>query len=133
MNLPRAIEIQPRLPVSELLLSYRFYRDVLGFLSVDDDPSESEGFAILQRDGIRLQLVAASSDYPPARTTVWIQVAHCSAEHERIKGHAPIEWGPDVYWYGCREFAVLDPDGHRIIFSSATHEPPTCKKTRELR
>ena len=60
--------------------------------------------------------------------TVWIQVADCLAEHARIKGHAPIEWGPEVYWYGCREFAVLDPDGHRIIFSSPTEESPTCKK-----
>jgi catechol 2,3-dioxygenase-like lactoylglutathione lyase family enzyme len=131
MNPTHAAEIQPRLPVTSLQTSYRFFHDVLSFAS-PGKPSESERFAILHRDGIGLQLVMVSSDHPAGRMTVWIQVADALAEYERIKGRAIIEWGPEVYWYGYREFAVLDPDGHRIIFSSPTDEPPTCKK-EELR
>lgn len=127
MNPSRALQIQPRLPVAALVASYRFYRDVLGFACENGEPAESDGFAILQRDEVGLQLVTASSDHPTGRMTVWIEVSDCLKEHERIKGRAAIEWGPEVYWYGCREFAVLDPDGHRIIFSSPTDEPPTCK------
>ncbi|MEK7953186.1 VOC family protein [Luteolibacter soli] len=128
MHLPRAIEIQPRLPVSALVPSYRFYRDVLGFECPDGEPLESAGFAILQRDTIGLQLVTAGPDHPAGQMTVWIHVADALAEHDRMKAHTPIEWGPEVYWYGCREFAVLDPDGHSIIFSSPTDEPPTCRE-----
>jgi hypothetical protein len=37
----------------------------------------------------------------------------------------PIEWGPEVYSYGRREFAVRDPDGYLVIFTEPTDEAPT--------
>jgi catechol 2,3-dioxygenase-like lactoylglutathione lyase family enzyme len=120
------LNIQPRLPVARLGLSYRFYHDVLGFRCTDVEPGDADGFAILERDGVGLQLVAASADHPPGRMTIWIGVQDAQAEHVRLKDRTTVEWGPEVYWYGRREFAVLDPDGHRIIFSSPTSEPPTC-------
>ncbi len=122
----RALAIQPRLPVASLLPSFRFYRDVLGFRGAEGEPEESDVFAILQRDRVGLQLIVASDDHPAGRFTVWIEVVDAAVEHERLKGLVAVEWGPEVYAYGCREFAVLDPDGHRIIFSSPTDEPPTC-------
>jgi len=128
MNLTHALEIQPRLPVSALRASYRFYHDVLGFFDVHGEPFASDDFVMLKRGSIGLQLVTANADHPAGRMTVWIQVEDALAEHDRVKGLASIEWGPEVYWYDCREFAVLDPDGHRIIFSSPTDEPPTCKE-----
>ena len=36
-----------------------------------------------------------------------------------------MEWGPEVYSYGCREFAVRDPEGHTVIFTEATADEPT--------
>ena len=122
----RVLNIQPRLPVATFGVSYKFYRDVLGFECAGEEPGDADGFAILKRDGVGLQLVTASADHPAGRMTIWISVQDAQAEYERLKGRTEIEWGPEVYWYGCREFAVLDPDGHRIIFSSATDEPPTC-------
>ena len=47
--------------------------------------------------------------------------------HRALSGHLPIEWGPEVYWYGRREFAVRDPDGYLLIFSERTSDPPTCR------
>ena len=128
MSPTQAIKLQPRLPVTALLASYRFYHDVLGFACPNGEPCESESFAILQRDSAGLQLVTASADHPAGRMTVWLQVADALAEFNRVKDRASVEWEPEVYWYGCREFAVLDPDGHRIIFSSPTDEPATCKE-----
>jgi catechol 2,3-dioxygenase-like lactoylglutathione lyase family enzyme len=123
---PRLRAVQPRLEVAGLATSYQFYREVLGFESAHRAPSDSDGFVIVQRDGFGIQLVMARPHQAAARTTVWIHVADAAQEHERVKAHAAIEWGPEVYWYGSREFAVLDPDGHRIIFSSPTNDPPTC-------
>jgi catechol 2,3-dioxygenase-like lactoylglutathione lyase family enzyme len=126
-NLPRVLALQPRLPVRNLAASLGFYRDALGFNCAQPDLSDSDGFAILHRDGLALQLVLASQDRPSGPVTVWIQVDNAASEHQRVKDIAPIEWGPEVYWYGCREFSVLDPDGHHVIFSSTTKDEPTCK------
>lgn len=126
MNKPQVQSIQPRLPVADLSASCRFYRDALGFESSIANPSNADGFVIVHRDGLGLQLVVARADETVAQLTVWIKVSDAKVEHERVKARTAIEWGPEVYWYGCREFAVLDPDGHRIIFSSPTDDPPTC-------
>ena len=37
------------------------------------------------------------------------------------------EWGPEVYFYHRREFAFRDPDGHWVILSEVTDDPPTCE------
>jgi len=126
-NRPRVLAVQPRLPVRSLAASLRFYRDALGFSCAQPDLSDSDGFAIVHRDGLALQLVLGTQDHPSGSVTVWVQVDDAALEYERVKGLAPIEWGPEVYWYGCREFSVLDPDGHHVIFSSATTDEPTCK------
>ena len=129
-HMTRLLTIEPRLPVSNLKASCRFYCDNLGFSCPSGDPSTEEGFLILGRDGVRLQFVMADEHHPAARLTIWLGVEDARVEHDRLKNRTRIEWGPEVYWYGCREFAVLDPDGHRIIFSSPTDEPPTCGNER---
>lgn len=125
--IPRILALQPRLPVRSLTSSWRFYRDVLGFSCAQPDLSDSDGFAIIHRDGLALQLVLADPDHSSGSVTIWIQVDDAASEHQRVKETAQIEWGPEVYWYGCREFSVLDPDGHHVIFSSTTTDEPTCQ------
>ena len=34
--------------------------------------------------------------------------------------------GPEVYWYGRREFSFQDPDGYAVIISEPTSDPPDC-------
>jgi hypothetical protein len=46
--------------------------------------------------------------------------------HAAIKDLVKVEWGPEVYFYGRREFAVRDPDGYLLIFTEPTDDPPTC-------
>ena len=48
--------------------------------------------------------------------------------HRELASKVPIEWGPEVYFYGRREFAVRDPDGNLIAFSAETSDPPTCRE-----
>lgn len=127
-NLPRALSLQPRLPVASIAASCRFYRDALGFDCAQAEPSDSDGFAIVDRGGFGIQLVMASPDRASGPVTLWMQVDDAAVEYERVRGLAPVEWGPEVYWYGCREFSVRDPDGHHVIFSSQTDEAPTCVK-----
>lgn len=127
MGHSRAIAIQPRLAVASVAESVRFYRTALGFALAGDEPTADDTFVILVRDALGIQLVKADHHHPPGRTTVWIEVADALAEHAVIEPLAAIEWGPEVYWYGCCEFAVLDPDGHRWVFSSPTDERPGCR------
>lgn len=47
---------------------------------------------------------------------------------DRVKGRAKIVYGPEVYHYGMKEFAIEDPDGYMISFSQPTDEPPTCQE-----
>jgi len=37
--------------------------------------------------------------------------------HDRVAGNAKIEWGPEVYSYGRREFAIKDCNGYLLAFS----------------
>ena len=36
-----------------------------------------------------------------------------------------VEWGPEVYGYGRREFAIKDCNGYLLTFSAPTSDPPT--------
>lgn len=120
------LAIQPRLAVADIAAASRFYIDVLGFQCNHQNPTNADGFVIVHRDGLGIQLVVARPDQSPSETTVWMQVGDAAAEHARFGSRATIEWGPEVYWYGSREFSVRDLDGHHLIFSSPTSDPPTC-------
>ena len=118
--------LQPRLAVANVAASWRFYRDVLGFECVQGEPADSDSFAIVHGNGLAIQLVTSHPDHPSGPVTLWLRVEDAASEYERVKSLATIEWGPEVYWYGSREFSVRDPDGHHLIFSSPTTEGPTC-------
>lgn len=119
--------VTPRLPVADLQRTITFYRDRLG-LTVDVLwPDESPSFAILARDGVSLGFFLRGDRPPEAlgASELYIQVSDADAVHAALRERVPIEWGPEVYSYGCREFAVRDPDGYLVIFTEPTDEPPT--------
>lgn len=124
------MSIAPRLPVADLQRSVDYYSSVLGFRSEDPNPELSE-FAILCRDNCQLQLIKADRWHPPGHFTIWLQVAEVLALHSKLASLTPIEWGPEEFPYGRREFAVLDSNGHRVILSEPTDEPTTCTKANE--
>ena len=63
----RVISLQPRLPVVDIAATVRFFRDVLGFECVGE-PTNADGFALVHRDGLGIQLVPAGADRPPPVT-----------------------------------------------------------------
>lgn len=48
--------------------------------------------------------------------------------HGDIATRVAIEWGPEVYFYGRREFGFRDPDGNLIVLSEKTDAAVTCRE-----
>ena len=109
--------VEPRLPVVDLEHSFRFYTETLGFAG--DGADASSGFVIVRRDAVAIQLVHADEHHPSGRFTIWVSVNDAHGEHRTRHDDVEVEWGPEDFPYGRSEFAILDPDGHRVIFSSA--------------
>ena len=126
--MPSIKAIEVRLPVADVVRSAEFFASTLGCEISTLWPQPVPGFAILKRDGLRLQLgkdeTAGSGLNGSA--TLWLDVEELVALHAKIKAQTGIEWGPEVYFYGRREFGFRDPDGNLVIVSEVTTDPPTC-------
>ena len=87
-------------------------------------------FAILSRDGLRLQpgRKDKADAEPHASCTLWLDVEELAALCSTVKERAAIEWGPEVYPYGRRVLGFRDPDGNLVILSEVTADPPTCEQ-----
>lgn len=111
--------------------SIEFYVNTLGFEVGTLWPDDLPHFAILNRDGVRLQLSRIEDtveSIQDSSLTLGLDATEIEALHSSIKEQVKIEWGPDVFFYGRRELAFKDPDGHLIILSEATDDPPTCRE-----
>jgi len=121
--------VSPRLPVTDLKRTMAWYVDHLGFEPGDVWPEGAPTFGLLGRDGVDVQFYVPppNAPEPSGHATLSFTVSNGHAVHQALVGKVPIEWGPEVYWYGRREFAVRDPNGYLVIFSEVTTDPPTCK------
>jgi catechol 2,3-dioxygenase-like lactoylglutathione lyase family enzyme len=120
--------ISPRLPVADLRPAIEFYVNLLEFKLGLLWPQHAPTFVILDRDGTSVQfcLADATGQIPVERATLCFDVDDVRALHANLTGKVAVEWGPEVYWYGRREFAIRDPGGYLLIFSEPTDDPPTC-------
>jgi catechol 2,3-dioxygenase-like lactoylglutathione lyase family enzyme len=123
--------ITPRFPVADLPRTIDFYRRLLGFRQDIAWPEDNPTFCILQRDQVSLGFFTPD-EHRPSTTTgngeFYIEIAGMQALLDAIRNKVTIEWGPEVYWYGRREFAIRDPDGYLVIFTEPTDDPPTCQE-----
>jgi catechol 2,3-dioxygenase-like lactoylglutathione lyase family enzyme len=127
--MPGIKSFEVRLDVADVRKSAQFYAAILGFDVGTLWPEKSPQFAILSRDGLRLQLAKSEGASPaahPPTSTLWLDVEKVEEWHARISKAVNIEWGPQVYWYGRREFGFRDPDRHLIILSEVSSDPPDC-------
>lgn len=129
MIFPRLTGVTPRLPVADLARTVAFYTRVLGFRVSVLWPDGRPTFAILDRDEVSLGFFA--TDAHRGRVTIGTADLYLGADdvralHAAIRDEVTVEWGPNVYFYGRREFAVRDPDGYLLIFTEPTDDPPTC-------
>ncbi|MEZ5966602.1 MAG: glyoxalase superfamily protein [Planctomycetota bacterium] len=129
--MPRFLALEPRLHVHDLARAVAFYRDSLGFRVTTLFPEHQPVFAMMARDGTCIQLggpAGRRAQGDPSTCTLYFDVADVVELHRHLAALGPIEWGPEVFFYGRREFAVRDPDGNLLVFSEVTTDPPTCRE-----
>jgi len=124
----RFTSVTPNLIVRDVETSTAFYRDVLGFTVKQTVPEQAPFvFVWLERDGVPVFLnavQAVAEDYPDAGSrpaggtaTMFFIVSEVDALHAAVAPHATVVMPLKTQFYGMREFAVTDPDGHILTFA----------------
>jgi len=120
--------VTPNLIVNDVTASTRFYTTVLGFGIKQTVPDAAPFvFVWLERDGVPVFLnarPAVAQDYPGAAerpaggtATLFFIVTDVDGLHASVSPHAPVVMPLKTQFYGMREFAVTDPDGHILTFA----------------
>jgi uncharacterized glyoxalase superfamily protein PhnB len=120
--------VTPNLLVQDIDRSTAFYRDVLGFTVKQTVPDTAPFvFVWMERDLIPVFLndpQAAEHDLPGitgrpfgGSATLYFIVTEVEALHEKVAPRAKVVMPLKTQFYGMREFAIEDPDGHIITFS----------------
>jgi catechol 2,3-dioxygenase-like lactoylglutathione lyase family enzyme len=120
--------VTPNLLVSNIDRSTAFYRDVLGFAVKQTVPDQAPFvFVWLERDGVPLFLndpkaVEKDIDHVSARpfggsATMFFVVTDVDGYHAAVAPRAKVVMPLKTQFYGMREFAVEDPDGHILTFA----------------
>lgn len=106
------------LAVNDLARSVRFYVDQLGF----DEDFQVDGWAFLSRGACRLRLGHCPDAVPMSKAQdhswfAYLHVDDAQALYREVVKNGVEIWHPlgDKPW-GMREFAIVTPDGHRIVF-----------------
>jgi catechol 2,3-dioxygenase-like lactoylglutathione lyase family enzyme len=126
----RFSSVAPRLPVSDLARTIEFYTQILGFQVDLFWPETAPTFCILMRDRVSLSFFTRDAQRPeskPGAGELYIEIEGVRECHAGLVGKVRIEWGPEVYSYGRREFAIRDPDSYLVIFTEPTDDPATCE------
>ena len=124
----RFTSVTPNLVCGDIAASLAFYRDVLGFavsMSVPDTPPYV--FVGLLRDGVPVFLndvKAVAEDSPSMASTpgggtatMFFTVTDVDALYAVVAPQSTVVMPIKTQFYGMREFAVTDPDGHVITFA----------------
>ena len=125
--------VTPNLIVRDIAASTAFYRDVLGFSIKQTVPDAAPFvFVWLERDGVPVFLndpKAVDKDVPgvaarPAggTATLFFVITGVDAFHASVAPRATFVMALKTQWYGMREFAIEDPDGHLLTFAERVSE-----------
>ena len=118
--------VMPSLNVRNIDISLLWYCSRLGFVVQDEMRSEKRLAAVTLRAGDIIFLLAQDPEPKPRNGKRGEGVGlYCTTAQEidqvamniRARGTV-LEYGPVDQPWGAREFAVLDPDGYRIIISN---------------
>jgi catechol 2,3-dioxygenase-like lactoylglutathione lyase family enzyme len=124
----RFTSVTPNLLVRDIARSTAFYRDVLGFQIKQTVPETGPFvFVWLDRDGVPVFLndpKAVAEDFPAAASlpqggtaTMFFVITGVDAYHAGVAPKANVIMPLKTQFYGMREFAITDPDGHIITFA----------------
>jgi catechol 2,3-dioxygenase-like lactoylglutathione lyase family enzyme len=124
----RFTSVTPNLLVRDVARSTAFYRDVLGFTMGETVP-EKEPFVFvwMKRDEVSVflnDITAAAHDYPDAAklpqggtAALFFVINGVDAYYAAVAPIANVIMPLKTQFYGMREFAITDPDGHIITFA----------------
>ena len=120
----KTIRAMPVLQVSDVSASVAHY-ERLGFSSHGawNDPPD---FAIIQRGDVTLALDRGEGAPPTNQwwaAYIYVEDAESLRRELLAEGLSPTEMHRPEY-YGCIDFDVIDPDGHRIAFGQALDPTP---------
>lgn len=106
------------LAVQDASASARFYVDKLGFA----EDFRVDGWVFLSRGACRLRLghcpdAIPMSQVPDHSWFAYLHVRDAAALYQQCVAAGVQVWHPlaDKPW-GLREFAIVSPDGHRVVF-----------------
>jgi uncharacterized glyoxalase superfamily protein PhnB len=106
------------LAVNDLAISKTFYLEKLGFA----EDMCVEGWSFLSRGGCKLRLghcpdAKPMSSAPDHSWFAYLHVRDATTLYQEILNNGVAIWHTleDKPW-GMREFAIVTPDGHRIVF-----------------
>ena len=124
----RFASVTPNLLVRDVKKSTAFYRDVLGFTMGETVPDkEPFVFVWMKRDDVSVfinDITAAAHDYPEATklppggtAAMFFIITGVDDYHAEVAPKTKVIMPLKTQFYGMREFAVADPDGHIITFA----------------
>jgi catechol 2,3-dioxygenase-like lactoylglutathione lyase family enzyme len=106
------------LAVQDLEISQRFYRDKLGF----QEDMSVDGWCFLSRGACKLRIGHCPDALPMSKSPdhswfAYLHVRDAKDLYKTVLANRVEIWHPlaDKPW-GMREFAIVTPDGHRIVF-----------------
>ena len=109
------------LAVNDLTVSKQFYMEKLGFA----EDFSVEGWAFLSRGACKLRLDHCPDAIPMSKAQdhswfAYLHVEQASLLYEEVVKNDVEIWHPlsDKPW-GMREYAIVTPDGHRIVFGGS--------------
>ena len=112
--------ITPFLKTKDLDETIRFYVELLGFVVGSQWPADKPTDCILDNGHMHIAFGTDPHNWyrePGLSGQLWIDVDDVMALHAKLAGKVSMEWGPEVYGYGRREFAIKDPNGYLLAFS----------------
>lgn len=120
--------VTPNLIVRDVATSTAFYRDILGFEIKETVPDQQPfAFVWLVRDGVPVFLndsKAVEHEYAGAdaltrggTVAMFFVISGVDAYHAIVAPNVNIVMPLKTQFYGMREFAITDPDGHILTFA----------------
>jgi uncharacterized glyoxalase superfamily protein PhnB len=120
--------VTPNLLVRDVAKSLAYYRDVLGFTIGETVPDkEPFVFVWLKHGDVSVflnDINAAARDYPAAASlpqggtaALFFIITDVDGYHAKVAPKTKVIMPLKTQFYGLREFAVSDPDGHIITFA----------------
>jgi uncharacterized glyoxalase superfamily protein PhnB len=100
--------------VANLEISLKYYKDILGFA----EEFRHEGYVGLTLGEAGLHLMSPEvSKRPVGGGTAYFICDEVDSYYAEINGKGALVQGePQEYFYGMRDFIVLDPDGNHLSF-----------------